>query len=588
MTIHNSTPQTKAADGKSRAPLATRLAHILRTPAQALKSIRARLVVLALIVLVPLMMDRVRVLEDSRAHRLADVQDDAMMMARQGAQRQAEIVANAETMLRSAAQFYAMMSRKGMSCAEFLATNAKASWAKTIAVADQSGKIICTTESAVQGINVSDRSYFKDALESGGFAISDYIVARGTNKPVIVVAHAASISGEKPDAVVIMSVNLQWLANFKQNVSETESTSTFVIDDHGNLLAASDEAKSLIGKTFKDHPLTKAMLAQDDGKGVQDDFAGTRRIYGFTRIPGARAHLAVGISEKVALHEIDRDIKLAYLQLVGFVIAILLGAWLAGEFMIVRPISAFARVTSRLGKGDLGARVQAETLATEFGPLAHAFNDMAAQLAGREHGLLADNNRLTVLASVDTVSGLANRRGFNSRMDFEWLRLAAARQSLGLLMIDVDHFKQFNDTYGHPEGDACLKQIGQVLASFANEEAGFAARYGGEEFLLLLPDADVVRTSTIGEGLRLAIEELGIPHQSSPFGCVTVSIGAANVDPRDDLAPDTLVEAADAGLYAAKRRGRNQVVGHGTIEALPILTSEDAASDLAPAHPANG
>ena len=117
---------------------------------------------------------------------------------------------------------------------------------------------------------------------------------------------------------------------------------------------------------------------------------------------------------------------------------------------------------------------------------------MAAQLAERERELIARNDRLTVMASIDVLSGLANRRGIQSRLDFEWMRAQQYNTELSLLMIDVDHFKLYNDTYGHPEGDACLTRLGEALAGIAADSMGFAGRYGGEELFLLLPNTGPV------------------------------------------------------------------------------------------------
>lgn len=545
--------------------------------AKAARSIRARLVVLALIVLVPLMMDRVRLLEETRAVRIADIQTDAVSLARQSAQRQAEAVANTETVLKATSRLYVALLQRGGTCADFLDSVTVAPWIKTIAVTTASGKVICATDPTVMGINVGDRPYFQEALGGGGFALSDYIVARGTNKPVIIAAHAVSVNGREADAVVLMSVSLQWLANLKSSIDNSSFASTLVIDHGGALIAASDVFTRHIGQEFRQHALVKEMMSRREGTIRADDFTGERRIFAFTQIPNTRLHLAVGIAEGAALREIDRSITTAYVQFFLVALAIMLGAWVAGELMIVRPIRAFAGTAARLGKGELSARMQTGHLASEFAPLASAFNDMAVQLAGREHGLLADNNRLTVLATVDPVSGLANRRGFGSRIDYEWLRLSSEGGALGLLMIDLDHFKQYNDTYGHPEGDACLKAVGAVLGEVALSENAFAARYGGEEFLLLVPDADLPRVAEIGERLREAVADLNMSHSGSPCGVVTVSIGASAIAPDAASRPDLLIEAADAGLYAAKRRGRNQVVAHA-----PIRRTDSSPAQAAP------
>src|SRR5262249_19758334 len=145
--------------------------------------------------------------------------------------------------------------------------------------------------------------------------------------------------------------------------------------------------------------------------------------------------------------------------------------------VIIRPIHTMTRMANRLGRGDLSARATASKLPAEFKPLATAFNTMAAQLAERERDLVATNDRLTVMAWVEMVWGLANRRGFQGRLDFEWAKGQQFGSPLALMMIDVDRFKLFNDSYGHPEGDACLTHIGAPLAELANKVSGFAARY---------------------------------------------------------------------------------------------------------------
>jgi diguanylate cyclase (GGDEF)-like protein len=172
---------------------------------------------------------------------------------------------------------------------------------------------------------------------------------------------------------------------------------------------------------------------------------------------------------------------------------------------------------------------------------------------------------LTVIASIDMLSGLANRRGFQSRLDFEWLRAQQYDSELSLLMIDVDHFKLFNDSYGHPEGDVCLTRLGETLARIAAETMGLAGRYGGEEFCLLLPNTDSKRALEIGEMVRAAVESLAMPHCTSNYQTVTVSVGVASTKPNNSQQPGDLIEAADAALYAAKHRGRNAVVEHGVV-----------------------
>jgi diguanylate cyclase (GGDEF)-like protein len=260
---------------------------------------------------------------------------------------------------------------------------------------------------------------------------------------------------------------------------------------------------------------------------------------------------------------INGDIRTAYLQLAFVCLFVLLGALIGAEKLIINPIEVMTSMAKRFGEGDAAARVSRSRLPSEFMPLARAFNAMAAQLSQRERELVATNDRLTVMASIDMLSGLANRRGFQSRLDFEWMKAQQYTSELSLLMIDVDHFKLYNDTYGHPEGDACLTRIGETLAGIAGDTMGFAGRYGGEEFCLLLPNTSAQKALEIGETVRATVQGLALPHITSSFGMVTVSVGVAATLPSAAQTPGDLIEAADAALYAAKHRGRNTVVEHG-------------------------
>jgi diguanylate cyclase (GGDEF)-like protein len=193
-------------------------------------------------------------------------------------------------------------------------------------------------------------------------------------------------------------------------------------------------------------------------------------------------------------------------------------------------------------------------------------DDMASTLAHREDQLRVSNNHLEELARLDGLTGLVNRRAFDADLEAEWQRAVEFRLPLALLMIDVDHFKLFNDANGHLEGDDCLRMIGRVLTMAAKGESGLAARYGGEEFVVLLPNVTGKRASEIAERIRVAVEELDIRHSTAQSGRVTVSIGVASTEPPDMAGPEELLYEADANVYAAKRLGRNTVVAQVPAE----------------------
>jgi two-component system chemotaxis family response regulator WspR len=173
------------------------------------------------------------------------------------------------------------------------------------------------------------------------------------------------------------------------------------------------------------------------------------------------------------------------------------------------------------------------------------------------------NAKLLKLLAVDALTGLANRRHFDETFDLEWRRAARFASSIALVMVDVDHFKGYNDRYGHPAGDVCLRQVAGALADTVLRPGDLAARYGGEEFVLVLPSTDEAGAVTVAEACRARVRGLAIEHGgSSVANVVTISLGVAAARPDAAHAPEELLVRADAALYTAKRT-RDRVVAHG-------------------------
>ena len=166
--------------------------------------------------------------------------------------------------------------------------------------------------------------------------------------------------------------------------------------------------------------------------------------------------------------------------------------------------------------------------------------------------------QLKMLSSTDPLTGLANRRAFDEALEEAWARGAAHGSPLAYVTADVDHFKAYNDLYGHPQGDEALRRVADALSREAMRCGGVAARLGGEEFALLVPDCDAERAYLVAERVRSAIAALAMPHRGSALGHVTASFGTASAIPSRTLAMTSLGEAADRALYDAKRTGRNR------------------------------
>jgi len=544
-----------------------------RAKLKQLLGIRARLALLAVILVAPLMLDRARSLEDTRSRQIALASQEFADLAQHSADTQREVISSVETMLKSAAYIRAS-GGVGRSC-EILRASLPLNlpWIRSIMIVSKDGLVQCSTLNNLVGLDLSDREYIKQVRETGGFVFSDFLFAKSNHRPIMMAAYPVSAINREEDAIVVAGINLDWMSKIMSNLGRRPGVSAVLVDSAGVVLAAPADQAGTIGLPLDTVPLLSAVAEkvigsdQSDGTLSFADGEGSKRIVHFVRIPGTQSRLVVSVDESNVTAAINREIRTAYLQLLFVCLFVLLGALVAAEKLIIRPIQMMVAMAKRFGQGDWSVRAARNRLPAEFVPLARAFNAMAAQLIERERELVATNERLTVIASIDMLSGLANRRGFQSRLDFEWMKAQQHGGALSLLMIDVDHFKLFNDSYGHPEGDVCLARLGETLAGIAAETMGFAGRYGGEEFCLLVPNIDSRRALEIGETVRAAVQELAMPHCTSHYQTVSVGVGVACARPNDKQQPGDLIEAADAALYAAKHRGRNAVVEHGIVRA---------------------
>ena len=268
------------------------------------------------------------------------------------------------------------------------------------------------------------------------------------------------------------------------------------------------------------------MLSKFEGLITATALDGVSRIFGYVHLPGTQTRIAVGLDEKEVLIRAYRAMWTALSQLGIVAVLVLLSIWFGGEWLLMQPIRALANTAGRIGRGEDRAHAVELPWAAEIVPLAVAFDDMAAKLSAREQELRDSNAQLRELAQIDGLTGLANRRAFNEHLMAEWKLAAKLRQPIAILMIDVDFFNNFNDHYGHVQGDACLRKVSGVLMegtrvratgtagiieaelppSFqrmieSTRKPDFAARYGGEEFAVLLQGATLT------------------PHCLSPSGC---------------------------------------------------------------------
>jgi diguanylate cyclase (GGDEF)-like protein len=265
---------------------------------------------------------------------------------------------------------------------------------------------------------------------------------------------------------------------------------------------------------------------------------GTRRVAYYTRIPAGSYRFVVTAANEDGLWNEEGASVAVHLQPHFYTTG-----WFYG-------LCAGMAVVAASG----GYRLYSRRVRTRERTLMRLVEERTQQL---EHA----NRTLARLSSLDGLTGVANRRAFDEAFEVEWRRCARTGLSLSLVLVDIDHFKAFNDTYGHQGGDACLQRVAATLGRSAARAGELVARYGGEEFVVLLPGTPRAGAVGLAETLRERVEALAVAHTSSATAVVvTLSAGVATACPNDGGSPAALLQAADRALYAAKRAGRNRVV----------------------------
>lgn len=538
----------------------TRPRHWLRFVSQS-SSLRTRVVLLAVVAIAPLALERIASMQEARREQIAAAGRHAFDLAQAMVDRQSEIVVAAKELLQMVGHATERIPLRSRECSRLLADTASdISWARTLSVADAEGRILCSSNPRVLGVDTSGTAHFRAAARGGGFALSDPVYARPGVPPDLHAAYGKRGADGTVASVLMATLAMRPLSQTLPGERPDGEALALLVDSAGIVVASAPEEAGWEGRDLSGTPFLHEIAARGTGTVAIRDPAGTPRIWGFLPLSFGGGKILVGFDERSVLQAADRDTALAYGQFAFSLLLMLLGAWFFGDHAILRPIRTLARHAERIGRGDLSPRAGKAPWAPEFLPLARALDSMAERLRAREHDLRSQSDRFRELATLDSLTGLSNRRVFDQRIAAAWECAAAARSPLGLLMIDVDHFKRFNDRYGHLSGDACLRAIGGILRATAAGVHAQAARYGGEEFVLLLAgDAD--EAQELAETLRRQVASLRIPHAEAPSGIVTVSVGWAALVPEPGSDFELLIEAADAALYASKRR-RNAVTAY--------------------------
>ncbi|MFM0095427.1 diguanylate cyclase [Paraburkholderia nemoris] len=309
--------------------------------------------------------------------------------------------------------------------------------------------------------------------------------------------------------VALLAIRIEYFQHLLDRINTGELGSVFIVMDDGTLLARKPFSSRDIGTSIAKSPTFEVMVAHNSGSYVAKSAVdGVRRMFTYARVPGTPLIAVVAPAEDEVLAPWRRRSMLAGTLTLAF----------GAVFVMVSWVLAFV-----------------------------LRDKLRAQAA------------LVRLAATDPLTGLSNRRVLDNRLDEEWRRARRSGQPLSALFIDIDHFKQFNDVYGHASGDEALTAVAECISATVLRAVDLVARYGGEEFAVILPDTTAEGALNLAEKIRSKVQSLRVAHRDGEAITITVSIGCATSVPAAGASALDLLAAADRQLYAAKAAGRNRV-----------------------------
>ncbi|MFC0388112.1 GGDEF domain-containing protein [Muricoccus vinaceus] len=397
---------------------------------------------------------------------------------------------------------------------------ATAEYLGSILVLDPDGAVVASSRTLGRApINVADRDYFRihrDQPDAGLFISRPYQSRLRSGDPSIAISRRLTGADGRFEGVIMGALRLAFFQDLFGKLNLGSEGLVALVRTDGVVVARLPGGERQPERDVGDTDTFRRMASGRDGQFVgHSPIDGVERLYTFRRVGDFPLLLTVGLS--------TADIHAAWwrkMERLGSILVLLCGATIALCLLFQR--------------------------------------EMLRRLAA-ESALTSAAERLAVMAATDSLTGLANRRQFDAVLAKEWRRAIRNGTSFSLLLVDADCFKAYNDLYGHQQGDEVLRRIAGCIRAALLRPADTGARYGGEEFAVLLPDTDMLGAWNIAERIRCALEARKMPHDGSPSGWVTASIGMATAQPQIGQEPAVLVEEADRALYEAKRGGRNRV-----------------------------
>ena len=418
---------------------------------------------------------------------------------------------------------------------------------EALLVIDAGGRVAASSSGRLGSVRLPTEGL--NVLRTGDAIVGEAFWDGALGKAAIVVAVPIRVADGRFLGAFTAKLNLRALADSLQRLSPEPPGDVALITDQGRFVIRSRLNSAELMRTRVSDTTLRALLDREGQTAVYKRADGQQVIGALRRVPRVRWATVAELPSAAAAGQLARLRNGAVLTIAGLLAGIALMVYVLG-LVIVRPLERLTAAAAKVAAGDLSVDLPVGGTG-EVGYLTHVFNTLVGRLRERESQ--AELERLSV---TDALTGLYNRRYLMGTLASEAQRSRRLRRPFAVLLADVDHFKQYNDTQGHPAGDAALVKVADILRK-QTRAVDCVARYGGEEFLVVLLETTVTTAVQVAERIRARVA-------AEPFdgGRMTVSIGVAECPAHGDT-PESLIGSADAALYEAKDGGRDRVVAAG-------------------------
>ncbi len=527
-------------------------------------SIRSRLALLVVVCALPALGLSIYHGLERRTHAELSAREDLQRLAALAARQQDETIEGVRQLLLAVAGTAGFLRRERTTCQDFFKrlVNASGGLYHSMSIHDADGNLVCDAAGAQDAENARDKRHFRLAVDARRFAIGEFQVGRASGLKGISFGSPVLDSDRRLLGVVSAGIDLTQLKELATRAQLPESGRLIVLDRNATVLARQPDTAGIIGEKVRNPRIIEALKADEDQLFEAKDTDGGRRLFATHRVgsnpDGSSAlRVVVSVPQRVIFSGAYRALIQTTAGILVATLVLVLGAWYGTELVVARRIRAMLNVAHRIRTGDLTARTRFSAEDEEFAEVGNALDEMAEALQKREAELKQALRELSEQVITDPLTGLNNRRYLWDFLRRDLLRARRAVLPVAAILFDIDHFKRFNDTWGHEAGDRVLKSAAKVVKQNVRG-SDIACRYGGEEFVVILPEATLKVAIDRAEKIRHGIEEMKLTSTGKPLDRVTASFGIA-LFPTHAGDEEALLRAADEALYQAKAGGRNRV-----------------------------